>query len=78
MAKYLASHPDDRSTLYVTDYTTGQMIAPARALYVPEVVDRNTNEIDYRAYRDSADAAAFATEVHATPIVWNAVLEEAR
>jgi hypothetical protein len=78
MAKYLVAHPDDRATLYVTDYTSGQMIAPARAMYVPEVVDRNTGEVDYRAYRDTTDAVAFATEAHAVPIAWNAVLEQAR
>ena len=78
MAKYLVSHPEEKPVLFVTDYTSGKMIAPERAFYVSEVVDRNTGETDYRAYSQQTDAAAFAAETHATPIAWNAVLEQAR
>lgn len=80
MAKYLVAHPDEKaqSTLYVTDYATGKMIAPARAFYVPEVVDRNTGETDYRAYHEKANADAAAAELHATPISWDTVLDQAR
>ena len=78
MAKYLVSHPDEKPALFVTDYSSGKMIAPERAFYVSELVDRNTGETDYRAYSQQTDAAAFAAETHATPIAWNAVLEQAR
>jgi hypothetical protein len=78
MAKYLAAHPDQTPTIFVTDYTTGRMIAPQRAFYVPELVDRNTGETEYRAYRLQEHATAFAAETHATPITWDAVLEKAR
>lgn len=78
MAKYIVGHPDDRSVVFVTDYTTGTMIAPERAYYVAEVVDRNTRESDYRAYREKADADAFAAESRTTTIGWDAVLDRAR
>jgi len=78
MAKYLVAHPDESSTIYVTDYTSGKMIAPGAAFYVSEVIDRNTGETDYRAYRVKAEADAYAAEAHATPIDWDAVLNRAR
>src|SRR5262245_16297754 len=78
LAKYLVAHPDDASTVYVTDYTTGKMIAPDAAMYVTDVVDRKTGETDYRAYRIKAGADAYAAEAQTTPIGWDAVLERAR
>jgi hypothetical protein len=78
MAKYLVAHPEETPTIFVTDYSTGRMIAPQQAFYVPELVDRNTGETEYRAYRQQAHAGAFAAEVHATPVTWDAVLEKAR
>ena len=78
MAKYLVAHPDEKPTIFVTDYVSGKMMPPQKAFYVPEVVDRNTGETDYRAYSQQPDADAFAAEVHATPITWDAVLEQAR
>jgi hypothetical protein len=78
MAKYLVAHPAEQSTVYVTDYSTGKMIAPDAGFYVSEVVDRKTGETDYRAYRDKAEADAYAAEVHTTPIGWDAVLDKAR
>ena len=78
MAKYLVAHADQTPTIFVTDYTTGRMIAPERAFYVTELVDRNTGETEYRAYRLQEDADAFAAQAHATPINWDTVLEKAR
>jgi hypothetical protein len=77
MAKYLVNHPDEKSTLYVTDFSTGKMMTPDAGFYVSEVVDRNTNETDYRAYRVKAEADAYAAQVHTTPIGWDAVLAQA-
>jgi hypothetical protein len=77
MAKYLVSHPDEKPAIFVTDYASGKMIAPDRAFYVSELVDQNTGETEYRAYREQTDAAAFAAEAHAVPVGWNAVLEQA-
>jgi hypothetical protein len=76
MAKYLASHPDEKSTIFVTDYATGRMIAPEAAFFVAQVVDRQTQETDYRAYRDRSAADAFAAETHAQAITWDAVLTQ--
>ena len=78
MAKYLVAHPDQTPTIFVTDYTTGRMISPQRAFYVPELVDRNTGETEYRAYRLREHADAFAAEAHAMAIGWDGVLENAR
>jgi hypothetical protein len=78
MAKYLVAHPDEKPVIYVTDYTSGRMMRPAAAFYVPEIVDRSTNETEYRAYRQPADADAAAAELHTTPVSWDAVLDQAR
>ena len=78
MAKYLAAHPAEQPTIFVTDYSSGRMIAPQGAFYVRELVDRKTGETEYRAYRQQAHADAFAAETDATPMTWDAVLEQAR
>jgi hypothetical protein len=78
MAKYLVAHQDQQPTIFVTDYSTGRMMAPGQAFYVSELVDRNTGEVEYRAYRQQADAEAFALETRAVPIGWDEVLERAR
>jgi len=78
MAKYLVAHPDQQPTVFVTDYSTGRMMAPQQAFYVSELVDRNTGETEYRAYRQQADAQAFGAETRTVPIAWDEVLERAR
>jgi hypothetical protein len=78
MAKYLVAHSDQQPTIFVTDYSTGRMMAPQQAFYVSELVDRNTGETEYRAYRQQADAEGFAVETRAVPIAWDEVLERAR
>ena len=78
MAKYLVAHPDQQPTVFVTDYSTGRMMAPQQAFYVSELVDRNTGEREYRAYRQQADAQAFGAETRTVPIAWDEVLERAR
>jgi hypothetical protein len=78
MAKYLVAHADEKPTLFVTDYASGKMMPPQKAIYVQEVVDQNTGETEYRAYSEQPNADAFAAKVHATPVTWDAVLEQAR
>jgi hypothetical protein len=78
MAKYIVVHPDPGASVFVTDYASGKLIAPGNALFVPVVVDRQTNESEYRAYRQQADAEAAAVDLHATPLTWDAVLDKAR
>lgn len=75
MAKYLADHPEETGTLFVTDYATGKWIRPERARFVPVVLNRNTGESDYRAFFNQADADAAAAELQALPIDWPAVME---
>jgi hypothetical protein len=78
MAKYLVAHPDEGGTLFVTDYATGKMLPPAEAIFVPVLLDPNTGESDYRAYKDSADASAAAHELATTLVDWQVVLDRAR
>jgi hypothetical protein len=78
MAKYLAEHPNETGTTFVTDYATGKWVRPEQALFVPVVVNPDTGERDYRAYLQKAAADAAAAEVHSVPIDWTTVLEKAR
>jgi len=77
MAKYLVSHPDQKATVYVTDYATGKFIAPDVAFYVPEVTDTNTGELEYRAYKAQTDANQAAAQLKAKYVRWNDVLDRA-
>ena len=78
MAKYLVNHPDETGRIFVTDYATGKMINPTKAVFVPVVMDRKTMEGDYRAYKLRADADAAAREIGTTPVDWPTVLSSAR
>jgi hypothetical protein len=77
LAKYLANHPEETGTVFVTDYVTGKWIRPEQAQFVPVVVNRDTGESDYRAFYKRADADAAALEFHAVPIDWKTVLANA-
>lgn len=74
MAKYLSEHPNEKGTVFVTDFATGHMIDPARAVFVPVIIDENSMERDYRAYLRKADADAFAAQAKTTAVDWTAVL----
>jgi hypothetical protein len=78
MAKYIVDHPADGGTVFVTDYTTGKMIAPEAAYFVPLTVNVNTGERDYRAYRLKTVADLAAADLNTTPVDWTTVLERAR
>jgi len=78
MATYLASHPPGDDSIWVTDYTTGKMIPPSRAKFVPVVVNRDTGERDFRAYLDTRQADVAAVDLHTAPTNWEGVLEFGR
>jgi hypothetical protein len=78
MAIYIASHPDEGGTVFVTDYTTGKMMKPDDAYFVPLLVNRDTGERDYRAYRLKAIADMAAADLHVTAVDWATVLQKAR
>src|SRR4249920_539542 len=42
MAKYLADHPRETGTTFVTDYATGKWVRPERAQFVPVLLNRDT------------------------------------
>jgi hypothetical protein len=78
MAKYVVAHPEDQGTVFVTDYTTGKMIRPEFAYFVPLTVNVDTGERDYRAYRLKTSADLAAADLNTIAIDWNSVLERAR
>jgi hypothetical protein len=77
MANYLIAHPEERVATFVTDYVSGKMVSPDAALFVPFVIDRNTGEQEYKAYRQKADAVAAARQEQTVPVAWNVVLGKA-
>jgi hypothetical protein len=78
MARYLVAHPDEKPTIYVTDYTSGKMFRAAGAYFVAETVDNRTGETEYRSYRTRDEAERAAVELRTTPLSWDEVLENAR
>jgi hypothetical protein len=78
MAKYVVKNPDDHGPIFVTDYTTGKMVPPSKAFFVPVVLDPNTGEGDYRAYASKADADTAAAAARTQIVDWNTVLDRAR
>ncbi|MBI3492104.1 MAG: hypothetical protein HY047_10030 [Acidobacteria bacterium] len=78
MATYLADHPAESGTVFVTDYASGRMMRPDAAFFVPILLNRDTGERDYRAYQSRTDADAAAFEAHSVPVAWRAVLVAAK
>jgi hypothetical protein len=76
VSKYLADHPQDKSTVFVTDYTTGRLISPERALFVP-TMNRDNGEKDFIAFGDRAAASAEAFSRGVKPVDWNGVMTSA-
>ena len=77
MAKYLAAHPEETGAVFVTDYATGKFVAPESAPFVPVLVNRDTGERDYVAFRHAADADVAAGRANTVPYTWSAVMEAA-
>jgi hypothetical protein len=78
MAKYLAAHPAERASVFVTDFPSGKMLPPQKAFFVRTIIDRNTFEAEYRAYGTRRDADEFAASAMSSVVTWDAVLDEAR
>ena len=78
MARYVVNNPEETGPIFVTDYTTGQMVDANVAFFVPVMLDDITGERDYRAYALRADAVTTASDLHTVTIDWNAVLGRAR
>ena len=79
LAKYLKANPASKSTtIFVTDYRTGHMLAADSAWFVPTTLssgDGKTSEADFIAFGSQADAAAFGKNLF--PKRWAQVLAEA-
>jgi hypothetical protein len=54
------------------------MLPPAKAIFVPIVLDRQTGESDYRAYAAASDASAAALALATRLVDWQTVLDRAR
>jgi hypothetical protein len=78
MARYLATNQSAIGTTYVTDYASGKFVKAADAAYVPVLIDRDTGESDYRAYKLRKDADEAARELGAPVVTWEFVLGKAR
>lgn len=78
MAKYVAEHPNEKGAMFVTDWTTGHMIDPERATFVPFIIEENSMERDYKAFLKKDEAEAFAKQQKATALDWKTVIEKAR
>jgi hypothetical protein len=78
LAKYLAAHADETGAIFVTDFTTGKMFQADRGSYVPVVVDPNTGETDYRAYKMKVAADEAARELKTAAIDWSTVISRAK
>ncbi|HYM22559.1 MAG TPA: hypothetical protein VEU08_05110 [Vicinamibacterales bacterium] len=78
MATYLATHPPVGDALFVTDFTSGKMIAPERARFVPVVVNPDTGERDFVAYLDAREADAAALDFKTAATNWQGVLDFGR
>ena len=76
LGKYLAEHPQDTSTVFVSDFQTGKLVPADTAYFVP-TLDRNTGERDYIAFasRSVADAEAFSRK--ASWVRWATVVQNA-
>jgi hypothetical protein len=77
LAKYLADHPEDNGTIFVTDFATGRMMQTADATFVPVLLDSTTGERDFRAYRTKIEAEKVAKELGVTATDWAGVREQA-
>ena len=79
LAKYLKANPASKSTtIFVTDYHTGHMLAADSAWFVPTMLtsaDGKTTEPDFLAFGSQADAVAFGKNL--TPKRWAQVLTDA-
>jgi hypothetical protein len=78
MAKHLAMYPATTASICVTDFSSGRFVNASDAVYVPVLMDRNTGETDYRAYKAKADADGAARELQTTPVDWSTVVHRAR
>jgi hypothetical protein len=77
LAKYLADHPDEKNTIFVTDYAGGKMLLAESAAFVP-TLNRDNGERDYMAFKDRAAANAEAMTRQTSPVTWSDVLEQAK
>ena len=63
--------------MFVTDYTTGNLVSPERALFVA-TFNRDNGEKDFIAFTDRAAANAEAYSRSVKPVDWQAVMSQAR
>lgn len=74
LTDYLREHPDETvRAMFVTDHGRGRLMSPANAYYVRFVPEPMIGEVDFAAFRDKDDAAAFAAKHKTTPVDWAAV-----
>jgi hypothetical protein len=76
MATYLIEHPTEAvRSVFVTDYQTRKLIRVESAYFVKTEIDALTHEIDFAAFKSSAEAVAFGKPTGVTPVYWDAVIK---
>jgi len=78
LARYLAENPGDERTVFVTDYRTGKMLRAGSALFVRHVIDDNSGEVDFYAFRSRDEAIEFAKEAKSSVVDWLMVMQQTR
>lgn len=73
LAKYLPGHSGGVKTVFVTDYSNGELFSVANALFVRARIDETTGERDYYAFRSATEAAKYAKEHNSGVVDWAAV-----
>ena len=79
MSTWIAAHQAaNEGVFYVAKDDKGGWVRAERASFVRTIVNANTMERDFIAFADPAQAAAAASQFHATVVGWHDVLELGR
>ena len=73
LAKYLQNHDASVKAIFVTDHPSGTMIAVTNATFVRVIVDHQTGERDFFAFRSVTDAAMRAADARSAAVDWSTV-----
>lgn len=74
LATFLKANPAEKATIFVTDYTTGELFPVSGALFVRvKLTDGDKVERDFLAFRTIADAQGTAEKEMSKVVDWAAV-----
>jgi hypothetical protein len=74
MATYLADRPGSARNIFVTDYSSGELVPAGTANYVRTVIDTASGERDYLSFASFQQAMRYSTDHQLQkPIDWAGV-----